>query len=293
MTTAADRRARHPRRSPGGRRPAPLPAIRRRPTRARARRRRRAQSSNSPCSKPSPASTTTTLVGLLEEATVARLIVEVGALPPRHRFAHALVRATLYDDVPAARRAGFHRRVGEAIEAVHAVRLEDHVAALAHHWSRASLDPAETSRAIDYSIRAGDRSALQLANDEAMAYYRQALQLIDASADDDPRRLDLLISLGEAMRRAGDPAHRELLLDAARLAQRRGDIPQLARAALANTRLGIASALGEVDLERVAVLESAVDAFPSADSPLRGAAALSPRPGAQRDPGEPATQGPE
>src|SRR3712207_8107409 len=64
------------------------------------------------------------------------------------------------------------------------------------------------------------RSA-QLAHDEAVSYYRQALELLDRR--DEPRRLNLLIFLGEAERRAGDPAHRRTLLDAAGLAQQRSE----------------------------------------------------------------------
>src|SRR5207253_7431358 len=135
---------------------------------------------------------------------------------------------------------------------------------LAHHWSRASTQVAEMDKAFDYAMRAGDRSTRQLANDEAILYYRQALDLLTASgrSEDDPDRVEVLISLGEAQRRAGDPAHRETLLEAARRARRRDDAEQSARAALANTRGGISSALGAVDLERIAALEAALDGLP-------------------------------
>jgi tetratricopeptide (TPR) repeat protein len=70
----------------------------------------------------------------------------------------------------------------------------------------------------------------------------------------------LLVTLGEAQRRAGDPAHRETLLAASRLAQERGDASALARAALANTRGNLFSSVGVVDTERVAALEAALEA---------------------------------
>ncbi|HEV8624964.1 MAG TPA: hypothetical protein VG034_10955, partial [Acidimicrobiia bacterium] len=102
-------------------------------------------------------------------------------------------------------------------------------------------------------------------------YYTNALELLDASgADaDDPRRLELLISRGEAQRRAGDPGHRETLLDAAHLAKQRGDGPALARAALANSRGNMYSAAFSIDTARVAALEAAIDAMGREDLAIR------------------------
>jgi hypothetical protein len=88
-------------------------------------------------------------------------------------------------------------------------------------------------------------------------YYRQALLLHDERNDGDASRIDLLIGLGTAERQAGDPEHRETLLMAGRLAQRRRDAQRLADAALANSN-GSFSAFQGVDHERVAMLEVAV-----------------------------------
>jgi class 3 adenylate cyclase/tetratricopeptide (TPR) repeat protein len=205
----------------------------------------------------------------LEEATHARLLVEVPG--PRYRFAHALVRATLYDELTGARRVALHRRVAQAIESVHGRALDDHLPALAHHWAQAAAPAADTARAVDYATRAGDRALTQLAPDEAVSYYGQALELLDVGDAEPPQRqrLRLLISLGEAQRQAGDPAHRETLLTAARLAAERGDAAALARAALANTRGIFSSAVGEVDEDRVASLEAALEATGDVDAPTR------------------------
>jgi class 3 adenylate cyclase/tetratricopeptide (TPR) repeat protein len=202
------------------------------------------------------------LLAGIDEAVAARLVVEVRGPVPRNRFSHALVRATLYDELTGARRVTLHRRVAEAIERVHAHALDDHLPALAHHWARASAPAAEAGKAVDYATRAGDRALTQLAHDEAASYYAQALELLTAAGAtaDDPRRLELLISRGEAQRRAGDAAFRETLLEAARLAQAVGNTDALIRAALANNRGNLYSGVGEVDAERVAVLEAAIGA---------------------------------
>ncbi len=209
------------------------------------------------------------LLAALEEATLARLLTEVPGA--RYRFGHALVRATLYDELTGARRVALHRRVAQAIESVHGRALDDHLPALAHHWARASAPAADTDRAIDYAARAGDRALAQLAHDEAAAYYHQALELLAVAEGlpDDGRQVELLIGLGEAQRRAGDRAHRETLLEAARLAADRGDADAQARAVLANTRGVWPTAIGKTDHERVAALDAALAAARPDDSPTR------------------------
>jgi hypothetical protein len=201
----------------------------------------------------------------------ARLVAEVPSPAPRHRFTHALVRDTLYGDLSAARRVAIHRQVAEAIETLHGA-VDDHLPALAYHWGRGAGSATETTRAVHYASRAGDRALTQLAPDEAAAYYTSALGLLNGAggADaDDPRRLEPLISLGEAQRRAGDARYRQTLLDAAQLARKLGDANALARAALANTRGDIYSAALVVDAERVTVLEAALAAVAEGDLAIR------------------------
>ncbi|MGH9009651.1 MAG: ATP-binding protein, partial [Acidimicrobiia bacterium] len=208
------------------------------------------------------------LLASLEEAAKARLIIESGA---RYRFSHALVRDTLYGELSAARQVSLHRRVAEAIESVHSGRLDDHLPALAHHWVRAGAPAADTARAVNYATRAGDQALAQLAHDEAVAYYRQALELLAVTdgPPDEGHRLELLIVLGDAQRRAADPGSRDTLLEAVALARARGDADALARAALANTRGAFWSALGTINHERVAALEAALRAAGEAPKAVR------------------------
>jgi class 3 adenylate cyclase len=209
------------------------------------------------------------LVSAVEEAAAARVVTEVSA--SRYRFAHALIRATLYDSLTGARQVTLHRKAAEAIETIYQSNLDDYVPALAHHWAKASAPVTDITRAVEYARRAGDRALTQLAHDEAANYYASALDLLDAGgADpDDPRRVELLIGRGEAQRRAGDARSRETLLDAARVAQRLGDADALARAVLANTRGNIWSAPLVVDADRVEMLEAAVAAMGDKDLAVR------------------------
>jgi len=208
------------------------------------------------------------LLAAVEEAVAARVVIEVSAT--RFRFAHALMRATLYESLTATRKVTLHRKAAQAIETVHEGGLDDYLPALAHHWARASAPAADTARAVGYATRAGDRALAQLAHDEAVTYYRQALELLQVAGDSaGGQQIELLIALGEAQRRAGDTAHRETLLEASRLAAERGDANALARAVLANTRGTFPSTVGDVDYERVAAFEAALDAVGGDDTPTR------------------------
>ncbi|MGH9009899.1 MAG: hypothetical protein ACRDYF_08650, partial [Acidimicrobiia bacterium] len=164
-----------------------------------------------------------------------------------------------------------HRKVAEAIESIHEAALDDFLPALAHHWAKASAPVTDTTRAVEYARRAGDRALAQLAHDEAANYYRSGLELLEAggAAPDDFRRVELLLGRGEAQRRAGDPGYRDTLLDAAQLAQRLGDAKALARAALANTQGHIWTSVFAVDSERIKALEAAIAAVGDDDPPIR------------------------
>src|SRR5206468_263991 len=98
-------------------------------------------------------------------------------------------------------------------------------------------------------------------------HFQQALEHL-GDEPDDHRRAKLLLKLGEAQRRAADPAYRDTLLEAARRAQGLGDAKLLAAAALANHR-GFWSLAGTTDQERVELLEAALDSVGDGDPGTR------------------------
>jgi tetratricopeptide (TPR) repeat protein len=216
------------------------------------------------------------LIEALEAAVEASLLVEVADSTEGFSFVHALIRRTLYDDLSGVRRRRLHHRVAEALEDVCGDDLGGRVGALAHQWAEARLD--DPGRAISYAQQAGQAAMAQLAPDEALRWFTRALDLagdggvrgvggVGARPNGDARRrCDLLIGLGEAQRQAGEPSHRETLLEAAEIAQKLGDRDRLVAAALANNR-GFHSATGVVDVERVAVLRAALDAVAGCDGP--------------------------
>lgn len=208
------------------------------------------------------------LAEALEQAAAAQLICERPGAFGLYRFAHALIRETLYEDLTLTRRVLLHRRIGEALEDLYADSLAVHLAELAHHFYQAARD-GDLAAAIDYGERAGEHAALQLAYEEAARHYDRALRALELSPQrQEGRRCELLIARGEAERRAGDPTYRQTLLAAARLAAELEDPERLVRAALANNR-GFFSSTAGIDEERVAVLQSALDAYDTKDSPIR------------------------
>jgi DNA-binding SARP family transcriptional activator len=205
------------------------------------------------------------LVDLIERAQVGALVVEVSGTAGRYSFAHALIQQTLYEELGATRRQLAHRRVAEALEDLCRSDPVVRIGELAQHWMAAAR-PADAAKAIGYARRAGDAAVAALAPDEAVRWYGDALNLLDRHAGDDTQlRTELLIALGTAQRQGGDPAFRETLLEAARLARQLGHADGLVRAVLANTR-GWHSRSGRVDAERVEMLEAAMEAAGAGDS---------------------------
>ena len=82
------------------------------------------------------------------------------------------------------------------------------------------------------------------------------------------RRAVLLLGFGDAQAQTGDPAHRETLLAAGRLADDIGEADVLASAALRNNR-GWNSNMGTVDRDRVDMCRRALVRLGDADSPDR------------------------
>ena len=191
------------------------------------------------------------VLGALEAAVHASVLVERAETPGTFAFAHALFRRSLHEELIKTRRADMHRRVAEAIEAIVRRGGEERVAELARHWIATDSHP---DKAVAYAQLAGDRALAQLAPHDALHWFDEALQQLDRCPPDRVRRCDLLIGLGEARRQIGDPSFRECLLEASALAERLDDLERMTRAAVANT-LGPFGAAGPPDEERIAALQ--------------------------------------
>ena len=210
-----------------------------------------------------------TLDAALGAAVDSGVLVERAAALGAYSFSHGLIRDTLYDDIGPQRRGLLHRAVGRALEELYGADPEPHVAELAHHFFVAATT-GELEKAIDYSVRAGERALALVAYEEASAHFERALQVYALQDHADvARRCELLLVLGTAQSRSGaSGAARETFLRAADLARRTGSAERLARAALGyGAGLG-GFEFGRVDDELVALLAEARAALGDQDGPL-------------------------
>lgn len=206
-------------------------------------------------------------VELAQEAIAAGLVEELSPMTERYAFSHALVAETLYESLPADRRAELHARIAHALEDLYAASLESHLAELAHHFLAAGLALAD--RALDYCVRSAEHAGSHLAYEEAAVFYERAARVLERSQpSDQAARCSLLLRWGDALMKSGQTqAARETLLGAADLARNLGAPDELARAAL--TLAGPYEEAGFGDELRAALLQEALPALPAEDSPLR------------------------
>lgn len=218
------------------------------------------------------------LLELLGEALSERVVSDVPGTPARKRFAHVLVRDTLYDGLKPALRTECHHQVVEALEKLYGEEPGRHLAELAHH----AVSARDFDKGLSYAQRAGDRALALLAYEEAARLYGLALQVIDlGKLEDAGTRCELLLGLGEAQAREGDAAASTTFLEAAQLARSAGFREQLARAALGYGGRFVWMISGR-DENIVPLLEEALRGIGEEDSALR-AMVLARLAGALRD----------
>lgn len=202
----------------------------------------------------------------LEAAGRAGLVDEDA--PNHYRFRHALVRSAIREQMGRSRSVRVHLQVGEALEAFHRDRLDEHASELAYHFWEAVPAGAAAS-AFRYILLAAERATRLLSHGEAVAAYGQALELLDqVEGLGPPFRHDLVLARGEAQRRAGDVAAALSTLRAAAIeADAHKASEQLARAAVAFEETNYW--LGSTGDPALGLLKRAEEALPPEDSPLR------------------------
>jgi class 3 adenylate cyclase/tetratricopeptide (TPR) repeat protein len=154
-------------------------------------------------------------------------------------FRHMLVRDAAYERISKERRADLHERVADWLEG----RGGEFDEIVGYHLEQAHRCLADLGPPTPRSQALGERAAVRLAASGRQAHARgdstAASNLLERAATlfapDDPRRLELLPTLGRTLREAArmDDAER-VLVDAVRAAESAGD-PGLA----ADARVGL------------------------------------------------------
>lgn len=208
------------------------------------------------------------LLDVLEEAVAARVVNELPRVAGQFAFSHALIREVLYEELGVNLRVRLHRRAGAVLEEMHAFELDEHLDQLANHFLRGAAG-GDVDKAIGYAIRAGRRASNRTAYEEAAAHYERALGVLETRPQDHQnRRGELLLALGDALKKAGEIGRAyEILERAADCARKTAQWESLARVAL--TRATVTGAIGVVDEAQLRLLNEALDRLPPQDSALR------------------------
>lgn len=139
-----------------------------------------------------------------EELDRAVRILESAGLVERdeagtgHRFRHALIQEAAYDTLLRPVRREYHGRIAMALEEGFPQVVEARPEIVARHFTEA-LAP---KRACPYWRKAGERAVARFANAEAVAFYRAALESLNAEPASDLRdrdELSMLMALGPAL----------------------------------------------------------------------------------------------
>jgi tetratricopeptide (TPR) repeat protein len=206
----------------------------------------------------------------LDVAVRAGLVHDLGT--GTFRFAHDLVRQSLYRELEPAQRFELHAHIAAAIESD--PDADGSLAELAFHFSQAELAThyglprprIDPTIVIAYAVRASRRARATLAFEDAATLDRLALRTLDDHPTAaGPTRLELLLDLGDAEARAGDlSAARRNFLAAAAIARETRAGSEIARAALGYGGRFIWSRAGD-DSEVTRLLGEAIELLEETD----------------------------
>ena len=125
-------------------------------------------------------------------------------------FKHIITQEVAYNLMLFTQRKQLHRTVAAWYETTHANDLSPYYTLLAHHYSQAE-DPNKT---IEYMVKSGEQALLQFANQEAIGFLTEALNLAALPGSELPRTPEARL----------ERAHWELMLGQAYLGL--GNLPK-------------------------------------------------------------------
>lgn len=200
----------------------------------------------------------------VEAGLAAGLVTEPA--PGRMRFAHALVRDTLYTGLSRARRTRLHGRVADAVE-----RHHPHEAAwLAHHYLESGADPA---KAVRYARLAAEAAEARFGHRQAADLWVRAADTLRAREAAPARELlELEAAAIRASGLAGEVVKaRERRRRAVADARAFGDVRLLARVIVAFDvpTLWTSREYGTLDQDMVDAAEEALAGLPPDEEALR------------------------
>ncbi len=136
-------------------------------------------------------------VRALDELWHKRIVREQGA--NSYDFTHDKLREVAYGEISAPQRRMLHRRVAQALEAMHAEDLDSVSGQIASHYERAGM----IERALPHYQRAAAVAQRVYANEDAISLLSRSLELLEllpAGAKRDKQELSLQLALAPLYR---------------------------------------------------------------------------------------------
>ncbi len=117
-------------------------------------------------------------------------------------FSHAVFQSVIYNGIGERWKNGHHRNLGEYLEMTYVDRLDEVIYDLARHFSRTK----EYKKCTDYCTKAGEKAEGSYAMEQALEFYREALDALsrlDQTYAHDIT-LDILERIGDIQAIMGD-----------------------------------------------------------------------------------------
>jgi DNA-binding CsgD family transcriptional regulator/tetratricopeptide (TPR) repeat protein len=116
----------------------------------------------------------------IEAATQTGIIERCSDRQGEYRFTHALIRETLYDEIPRLDRLRLHGRVADALVAVRAGNVEPELSRIAHHYHEAAM-LGHVEEAAEYAARAAEHASRMQAHEEALTHHDRVIDVLTLS----------------------------------------------------------------------------------------------------------------
>ena len=137
------------------------------------------------------------LIDSIDELISANIIHEdTQSKDERYRFDHTQIREVVYNSMSRSRRRLLHKKIGYILEELNRQRLEDVVYNLAYHFYLGK----DINKTLTYAVAAGEKATKTFAPEDAVSYYKMALEALDQLENTDENKsmtVTLLKRLGE------------------------------------------------------------------------------------------------
>src|SRR5277367_5859293 len=110
------------------------------------------------------------VLAVLDTAVQAGIVQSNLNVSGSYQFTHALIRETIYEDLPTVDRLRLHGRAGDALVSVHAAHLEPALTRIAHHYYEAAV-LGNADKAVVFALRAAESAVRMYPYEDALLHY--------------------------------------------------------------------------------------------------------------------------